>query len=70
MVWGVVLIIVNFAMGMYFEKPKRWKAVTRFLSNVFWLPLFIVAMTKIGLRKMKKAKTVKAKKNTQLTVVR
>lgn len=72
MVWGIVLVVINFAVGTYFEKPKSWKWATRFLANVFWLPLFIVAMVTLGIKKLKatSAEKVHKKQKAKLTVVK
>ncbi|KLA04825.1 hypothetical protein B4086_5783 [Bacillus cereus] len=72
MVWGIVLVVINFAIGTYFEKPKSWKWATRFLANVFWLPLFIVAMITLGIKKVKEtsAGKVHKKQKAKLTVVK
>lgn len=56
MLWGIALIVVNVLVGLYFEKPESWKLVTRALATVFWLPLLMVAVILIAVRKGKKNK--------------
>lgn len=54
MLWGIALALVNVLVGLYFEKPEKWKPVTRVLATLFWLPLLLVAITLIVARKGKK----------------